>query len=230
MRSVWWHMTWPSSSSIKDDSGPLLCVAVPWSHFLLLGKPQTKTGSPMVKSQLLACRPWSSFCFCCLLETLWRSDKWEHSCLPMRSSAGETVVVVYGVLLYLKRIINEIFLDFNNPVLLFFKLSLSICMARSGRPLLAGWYGADLTCFMPLSSMNVSESSLVELFYYLRQRHLGLREWETFLSDFRWWNGGCGWSHHSYVHQATYSGHQQQQQHLLVVVDNNAWHLYHYWW
>ena len=53
MWSMWRWKTQPSASLIKNDSGPLLCVTVPGSHLLPVGKSRTKTVSPMVKFCLL---------------------------------------------------------------------------------------------------------------------------------------------------------------------------------
>ena len=128
------------------------------------GKSRTKTVSPMLKWRLLAWESWQCFWFCCLLVTLCcseksgcRSDRCERNCLPMRSFAGETPVVVWGIVQYLREILVS-----SDPFLLFFRFSLSVWMARSARPLVEGWYGADLMCLMPLNFINVWNSSLVK--------------------------------------------------------------------
>ena len=48
------------------------------------------------------------------------------------------------------------------PSLIFLKLFLNVCTARSASPFDAGWYGAVLTCRIPLAIRKASNSSLME--------------------------------------------------------------------
>ena len=43
----------------------------------------------------------------------------------------------------------------------FFNPAFTVCTALSANPLLDGWYGEHLTCFMPFALQNCSNSSLV---------------------------------------------------------------------
>ena len=50
----------------------------------------------------------------------------------------------------------------RDPLLLFFKLSLSVCRAHLARPVVKEWYGVDSKYLMPLNFMIISNLSLVK--------------------------------------------------------------------
>ena len=64
--------------------------------------------------------------FSCIIKSRWISDKCELSCLPMKSSVGEMLVIVCGVgnMIFIKK---TGILVLSEPVLLLFKLSWSVC-------------------------------------------------------------------------------------------------------
>ena len=78
---------------------------------------------------------------------------------PMRSTAGASPVSVCSVVLYA----SKKFASFQERV--FFSVSavqracLNVCTKRSALPFVAGWYGADHMCLMPLFLRNVLNSS-----------------------------------------------------------------------
>ena len=73
--------------------------------------------------------------------------------------AGVCPVVLCGVTRYrLKKLHRR---SSRLPVV-FFNSAFIVCTARSANPLLEGWYGEHLTCFMPFALQNCSNSSLVK--------------------------------------------------------------------
>ena len=60
------------------------------------------------------------------------------------NSEGDTPVVACGVMRYAKSIFANRVLKV--PSVSFFRPLFTICTARSARPLLAGWWGAEVMC------------------------------------------------------------------------------------
>lgn len=79
--------------------------------------------------------------------------------LPMRTTAGASPVSACGIILQA----SKKFVSFQERF--FFSASaarracLNVCTKRSAFPFVAGCYGADLLCLIPLFLMNVLNSS-----------------------------------------------------------------------
>ena len=83
----------------------------------------------------------------------------EQGRLPINSSAGLIPVVVCAVFRYWNKKLDS--LSSRVPVLIFFNPLLRVCTALSARPFEAGWYGAVVTCLMPLEFSAGEHGSIV---------------------------------------------------------------------
>ena len=75
------------------------------------------------------------------------------------TNSGVCSVVLCGVT---RHRVNKLHRRSSRLPVVFFNPALIVCTALSAKPLLDGWYGGHLTCFMPFALENCSNSSLVK--------------------------------------------------------------------
>ena len=83
--------------------------------------------------------------------------------------------------------------------------SLKVCIALSARPFVEGWYGAEVTCRIPLRCRKSVNSTLVMLRPFPRLDSNGGREMSCLLTGITTVDGGCGIFVHSWPPNKTAS-------------------------
>ena len=150
----WWQcLCLPCSIWTWYDTGPEISATLPGSHCGPEPKFFTYTNSPLpnecAMTFWLCCRFW----VCCLSSTpsaAFGRSRSRHvwGCRPKSSSAGDIPVVISGIVRYMKRTFAR--WVFIVPTFTYFKPFLSIWTSRSASLFEAGWYGAEVVCFIPL--------------------------------------------------------------------------------
>ena len=132
---------------------------------VLFGWKITNTASPLRKNLCFVCLSRACFCRCWLARTRpdtsgnTKSNRVRGLRLK-RSSAGDVPVVECGVIRYVRR--NREIRSSSGMDGAFLRYVLKVWTALSARPLVAGWYGAEVLCRIPLRRMNSSNSELVK--------------------------------------------------------------------
>ena len=154
----------PSCNWIMQDRGPVTSATEPGNH---LGdfpvKFSAKTTSPTVKVRVGLELLWDSFCLACLFPTFSdrsgrKLSKRERGRRPTSSSAGAMPVVEWGIKWFVNRNLDSLSWIWRSCI-----HSIALWTARSAKPLVEGWYGVDVTWWMPFLSMNWRNSTLVKL-------------------------------------------------------------------
>ena len=154
----------PSVSWTWKDTGPIWSNMVPSNHVGTPTKFRTCTQSPIWNALALVCLSCPWFCLAWLSLTFTpvsgcnRSNR-DLGCLPNSSSAGDRPVVVWGVILYLNKNLDN--LVSSDPPWIHLIPCLKVWTALSANPFEAGWYGAVCVCVTPFVFKKSSNSSLV---------------------------------------------------------------------
>ena len=165
--STWRLRMWPSVSRIWNDTGPIWSNMVPPSHMHVRNptKFRTYTQSSIWNALALVCLscPWLCLAWLSLTFTpvsgCHRSNR-NLGCLPKNNSAGDRpVVVVWGVILYLNKNLDN--LVSSDPPWIHLIPCLNVWTPLSANPFEVGWYRAVRVWVTPFIFKKSSNSSLV---------------------------------------------------------------------
>ena len=120
--------------------------------------------SPALNVRSAACASWRCLSLACFWITRFCMDgrsrsKRVRGGVFNTNSAGVCPVVLCGVTRYR---VKKLHRRSSRLPVVFFNPAFTVCTARSANPLLDGWYGEHLTCFIPFALQNCSNSSLVK--------------------------------------------------------------------